>query len=669
MKNELHWFEKIARFSSTHFSFLMKEDEETKKKIEKKFTREYIDTLRFTGFDLQLRDILILSYVVFVLSFICCIFFDLFVIFLHGSLFRSVDIFTIILMILITITVPFAFMNYLYHYPESYAKSLKIQSLGDIPEILSYFVMYLKLVPNLENSAKFAASESDTSLANDLTKMMWDMEIKIFHGIDEAITDFAERWGKWSDYFKRSIHLIRNSIREQEESSRTITLDRALDVSLDGTRDLMHEFANKLQQPTMVIYSIGIMIPLSLVAMLPAAGLVGLNITIFHVLFIYDILLPLCLFFYMRKILHARPAAFAPTKIPTDHPIISSINNRKHLCIASILGVIVSIPGIFFISIPVFYPEETTNKLINFVFYPNGLNSFFPMTLFFIWGFVIFVSYYCIRVYYPYIKVRKNIKQIESEFSDALFILGKRLSEDKSPENCFLHASKTMKGSKIADIFGYTGYNLTSMHTDLHDAVFSEEFGSLNHVYSNRIKAIMKLFIEGIKKSQRVVSSAIIRIADHLKELQTVENKIRETLFSLTSTLQSTAAIFAPLIAGVTVAITKLIATILDHVGGQILGFNIQRSSAVTELPTSFHTASEVFSIQHVRPEFFVLVIGIYLITLILLLIRFTNGINNGDDKSMFMYTLGRILPVSMFVYTITIIVARLLFDQMIFYT
>ena len=113
------------------------------------------------------------------------------------------------------------------------------------------------------------------------------MEIRIYHGIDDALTDFADQWGRWSEYFKRALHLIRSSIQERDEASRMVTLNRALDVALDGTQEMMNKFANSLHQPAMVIYSIGIMIPLALVAMLPAAGLVGLKITIFQVFFLY----------------------------------------------------------------------------------------------------------------------------------------------------------------------------------------------------------------------------------------------------------------------------------------------------------------------------------------------------------------------------------------------
>ena len=551
-------------------------------------------------------------------------------------------------------------MNLIAGYPKTYSRYVKIHSLGDIPEILSYLVMYLKLVPNLENSVKFAASESSTSLARDLRKMLWDMEIKVFHGIDDAITSFANYWGIWCDHFKRALHLIRSSIQESDEAQRTITLNRALDVALDGTRDLMNQFASKLHQPTMFIYSVGIMIPLSIIAMLPAAGLVGMKITIFQVFFLYDIFLPLVILLYTRKILLSRPATFNPPVIPSTHPDLININKNKRLTLSLIAGFLVALPGFCFIVVQLIMPNGSSNQLINFIVSPSGLNNFFPITLFIIWGIAVAVTLYSISVYRPYKKVRDDIKQIEKEFGDALYILGKRIGEEKSPEESFIYTATTMEGSKIAEVFSQTGFNLTAMHTNIRDAMFSPEYGSLKHVYSDRVKAIMKLFVEGIQKSQRAVSISIIRIADHLKELQEVENKIKDTLYSLTSTLRSTAAVFAPLIAGVTLAITKLITTIIQSIQGKLPTESVMGGSNMLS------NITESFTLENVRPEYFTLVVGIYIIELVFLITRFTNGIDEGDDKAEYMYTLGKVMPTAIVVLTITIIISQILFSSII---
>jgi hypothetical protein len=660
MKN-IHWYEEKSAFAKKYFKFFVPKNNKTEEKIKKYFKEDYIEKLNFTGLNVEPYDILVFSYASAFLSMICFLILDFIILLCYGFNLQNIDLITVVLMLAITIFLPLIIMNLVVSYPKTYARYMKIHSLGDIPEILSYLVMYLKLVPNLENSVKFAATESNTSLAMDLRKMLWDMEIRVYHGIDDALTSFATQWGRWSEYFKRSLHLIRSSIQEHDEASRTVTLNRALDVALEGTKDLMNKFANRLHQPAMVIYSIGIMIPLAIVAMLPAAGLVGLKITIFQVFLLYDVVLPTFIFLYTRKILLSRPATFNPANIPDDHPNVIKINKKRRLIISVISGSLVALPGFIFLLLPFILTDDSSNLILSFIINPNGLNSYLPITLFIIWGVVVAVSAYTLSVYRPYKLIRNEIKQMESEFSDALYILGKRIAEEKSPEESFMYTAKTMEGSEIATIFSKTGYNLTALHSNLKDSMFNSDYGSLNNVHSDRIKAIMLLFVEGIKKSQKAVSISIIRIADHLKELQEVEKKINDTLFELTSTLRSTVAIFAPLIGGITLSITKLISNILNDLSGKISTFSDFSTSS-----TSISNITNTFSIDNIKTEYFVLVIGIYIIELVFLLTRFTNGIDEGDDKASYMYSLGKVLPVSIAVFSLTVILGQMLFASFI---
>jgi hypothetical protein len=190
--------------------------------------------------------------------------------------------------------------------------------------------------------------------------------------------------------------------------------------------------------------------------------------------------------------------------------------------------------------------------------------------------------------------------------------------------------------------------------------LYSLEYGAFKHVYSHRIKAILRLFVQGSKKSQRAVSASLIRIADHLKQLQDVEKKITDMLYELTSTLRSTLLVFAPLIAGVTLSITTLISTIIESIQAQ------QSSESTLGISSSLPASAGSFMMENIRPEFFILVIGVYLVELVLLLTRFINGLNEGDDTPTFLYTLGKTMPVSIVVFSVTVILGQYFFSQII---
>jgi len=648
-------FERWCKWAVKHFSWIVGDMKRFSRKANSSVSSEFIDSLNFTGLELEAYEILLFSYAGAIIAFLFSLFIDFIIVSFYGFSLGGMGIFTILLIVIVTIGLPFTALQLISEYPKTKAKHMKIHSLGDIPEVLSYIVMYLKLIPNLENAFRFAARESKTSLGKDLRKLMWDLEARIHKSIDDAITFFAESWGKWSDYLKRALHLVRSSVHERNEGERIITLDRSLDVVLEGTKSTMIDFASKLHQPTLVIYSMGVMIPLALIAMLPAASMVGLRLSIFHIFLLYDILLPLILFLYIRKVLMSRPATFNPPVIPAAHPSLEKINKKANALTAFIVGGMMALPGIVFILLPIF---PLHGGIFDFFVKPaseGGINAYFPVTLFILWGVAAGVSLYCVNTYKAYKKIRDDIREMEQEFADSLYVLGKRIMEGKPAEEAFIYASRALEGSKMGEVFRQTGYNLLSMRMNTEDALFDKKFGSLKHVYSDRIRAIMRLFVEGVKKSYVAAGVAIVKIADHLKQLQEVEKGIKNALGVLTSTLRTTATVFAPMIAGVTLGITKLITSVLSGIDFEV----------ISEKASETMFGMEMHSIDTVSPEIFVLVIGIYIIQLVFLMIRFANGIDEGDDRIQYMYSLGTSLPSAIAFFSIVTIFAMIIFQGM----
>jgi len=651
MMYQSSWFQKGAILAEKHCSFLIPKSEKTKNRLLSFWDETYEEAVNFTGLSITKESVLALAYLSFLSILSILLIIDFIIILLYKLTGVPFDFLTVLIMIVATSSVPFVFMQYIVSYPKTLVTYSKIHSLGDIPEVLSYLVMSLKLSPNLEQSLIFTAKESSNSLVRDLRKLLWDMQIRVYYSVNDALTMFASKWGKYNESFKRSLHLLRSSIDEPDEAQRTMTLNKALDVGLEGTRDMMRAFADKLHQPTMIIYSIGIMIPLSIIAMLPAAGLIGLQITIFQVFFIYDILIPIVLFMYMRQVLLHRPATFSPPHIPKNHPSLLLINRKKISFLAIVIGLVISLPAIMYIYYTQF-PSSIHFPLISLIV---TLNNTVPVTLFFLWGIVISFFLYSHFIFSAYHQIRKNIKSMEQEFSDALYIIGKRLREGKSPEESLSYTATTMKGSVISKLFSDTVFALSAHHATLDSALFHPKYGSLKQVYSNRIHTIMKLFVKGTEKSQKTASISIIRLADHLKALQEVEKHIKESLATLTATLRSTASVFAPLIAGVTLAITQLISSIIEK-----MMMNTSSNHLFTMENTALNGITQSFALENIEPTWFILVVGIYIIELVFLLTRFTNGIEDGDDMVSYLFDLGNILPIAMLVFTISIFASSL---------
>ena len=638
---------RACRFSVKHFSWLVRDLDEYRKKSEKTASNEFFAALDFSGFELEPWETHILSYTGGLLLFISLIGLDI-ILFSISTYERNSIIFAAVF----TSLVPIIVMIYLSEYPKIHAKFLKIHTLGDIPEIQSYIVMSMKLVPNMERAIIFAADNSFRPLARDLKKLIWDIHIRVYSNIDEALIEFANQWGKNSEYFKRSLHLVKSSTSEPDEAQRIMTLNKSLDIVLEGTKTMMDAFAAKLKTPTYVLYSIFILIPLALVALIPAVSIVGVRMDTVTLVLIYNIGLPLFTFIYSEFILLQRPATFSPPNISDKHPDLSNIRSTRKIIITVtlLIGTTVGFSG--YILLYFGNPFNIISK--------EAMAGLVLPTFPIIWAITAMITIYCLGLYTPYKKIRDGIKQIENEFADAMFILGRRISEGRSAEEAFAHTSETMKGAKIGEAFADIAKNLTCMRTTLHGAIFNEEYGAFKDIYSDRVHTMMKLLTESVHRSHEAAGMAIIKLADHLKELQEVEANIKRGLYDVTSTMRSTAIIFAPLIAGVTLALSEVIQKILQNI-----------SKETSNLPDEYNIGDFMKEAgtgmtQTVPPDIFVLVVGIYMILLVMILTRFAGGIEYGDDRPQFMYDLGQTLPISIMVFTVTTIVSRVIFSSMV---
>ncbi len=642
-----NWYCNACKIAARRFSWMVGDIHEYRKKSEKTVSQQFRDALNFTGYDIEPWEAHILAYSGFLVLLFVMLAVDAIL-----FIFARYETDSLTFIAACTGIVPLAGMIYLSEYPKIHAKFMKIHSLGDIPEIQSYIVMSMKLVSNMERAITFAAQNSTRPLANDLKKLIWDIHIRTYSSIDDALLAFANQWGKNSEYFKRSLHLVKSSVNEADEAQRIITLNKSLDIVLEGTKTMMDSFSARLRTPTYVLYSIFILIPLALVALIPAVSIVGVRIDTVTLVLIYDIILPLATFFYSEYILMQRPATFAPPHISDLHPELSGIRTIKKITIYTALtvGAIVGVSG--YILVYMGNPFDIVSQ--------EAMSGLLPRTFPVVWAITSIITIYCLGVYTPYKKIRDGIKQIESEFADALFVLGRRISEGRSAEEAFGHTSEDMKGSDIGEVFADVAKNLSGIRTTLQGAIFNEEYGAFRHVYSDRVHTTMRMFTESVHKSNEAAGVAIIKLADHLKELQEVEDNIKRSLYDVTSTMRATAMIFAPLIGGVTLALSEVIQKIL---------INISKEAML--LPDDFDFGGMMNEAgagltQSVPPDIFLLVIGLYMIILAIILTRFAGGIEYGGDKPQFMYDLGQMLPMSILVFTVSTIISRYLFSSMV---
>lgn len=213
MSEESNWYVRACKTTVKQWGWTVRNPVAFSRQCEKSVSSEYRDALIFTGFDLEAFETVLFSYAGTVATLILLLGIDLLLL-----LSRSFEARTLFIMGILTFIIPLSILCYLSEYVKIKAKFMKISSLGDIPEILSYIVMSMKLVPNLEHAVLFAVRNSERPLAKDLKKLTWDLNLRIYSSMDDTLLSFADLWGRNSEYFKRSLYLIKSSTAEPERS-------------------------------------------------------------------------------------------------------------------------------------------------------------------------------------------------------------------------------------------------------------------------------------------------------------------------------------------------------------------------------------------------------------------------------------------------------------------
>lgn len=489
-------------------------------------------------------------------------------------------------------------------YPSWKVKSKRSDELGNLPRMINYMTILLKINPNLEKSLKFTAENLDRSLGNDLKNELWKLCTGEYSNAKEAISKFEKRLNKYKEDLNHSIFLIKSSVDEKSEASRKNLLDQALESSFLEVRETMESFAEKIKLPTIVIYGIGVLMPLVLIAVIPVLSSTGANINGTHIALIYCLIIPSVIFVIKKQILENRPETFPSPDIPSRDDV------KKALAVALAVIILPCSAGLV-LKIP-------TSLLV----------------IVSLWSISIGIAIFCYLNSKKTYEIRRKNLKLEKEFCDALVQLGNQLKSNRPPEEAFRRTSKTSKGSEISEILEKTAVNMKTGGMDTRSAFFDEEFGSLKNVYTTPIRNTFRIMVDLLNRGSKAAGEAILHSAKHLKQLKKIEKQTQRTLSEIVNSMKSVSLFFAPFVASFTVQIQR---TISERTFGMpFFGSGIQ-------IPNTT----------------FLGVLGLYTIVITVLLSTYTTEIEKGDDRLTKLMEIAHNLPISMTVFTFGLFIGR----------
>lgn len=490
----------------------------------------------------------------------------------------------------------FGLVRAVHRAPVVLAAARRTTALGEAPDLVARAVLRMALTPATEVAAAFAAETGEGPLAASL-----DHHVRRAAGTPTTgFAGFASEWADWHPSLRRAVLLL-DAAADAPSGQRERTLERAQSVILDGTRRELARFAGEIRGPATGLYAFGVLLPLALVAVLPAARAAGVPVTIPAIALAYDLALPVTLLAASGWLLVRRPVAFPPPRVTREHPAVP--DRRWPVVAASLGGGLVAWGLVTGLGLP-----DWTGVVVPLGTVPG----------------VALVGWYR-----PFAAVRSHTREVEAGLPDALFLVGRRVADGCAVEVAISRAEGEVAGP-IGEVFADADRVLRRLPVGVREA-FLGEYGALADLPSVRARSAAALVAMAAEEGEPA-GATVVAMADHLEELLDVERAARRELATVADTLDSTATLFGPGVAGATLALAD----------------GLARGSAVG--PTALPPLAGLG-----------VVLGVYVLLLSAILAGLSVGLQHGLDRSVVGYRVGIALSAATVVYPVTYMGASLL--------
>lgn len=663
----------------------------TNVKASQKFSPEVDEAIKFMGWDVNPEEYNAGITFAFAVSFVVLLIIAALAMFLiPGALGNT---FLLGFALLIVLVVPSYAAYYVMNYPIDAVRTEKIKALTYVPDIVGYMTMSMKLVPNLEKAVEFTAEHGTGKIANDLRKIIWDVQIGVYSSLAEAIDELAYKWGKMSEEFKRALMMIRASVLETTEAARFALLDKTMETILLSIKNKMEDYARSLQQPSIQMFYLGVLLPLILIIILPLGGAIGDNpfIASFEFLLVlYCVILPVSLIVYARSIIKNRPPTYIAPDIKDDHPELPPKgkmklgNNLVSIRMIVILVLIVGIAGSLLVN-STFDPtaaaldkrnlsaadfEEIKNtdpalaKDIQDYLDKSDLTPY-PLIFGFLITLSIAIAFYLYFSNIYKLQLQKRYEEMEEEFKDSLYVLASRLGENKPIEEAMLHTKNFLPGMKISqNLWGKTVENIHLLGLPLEVALFDPVYGSLKHNPSNIIRTSMKLLVDSVELGVDVAARTLMSLSMQLNNADKVTRLLTTLVKDITTMLKVLIMFISPIVLGVTTALLRVVINSIESFGATSEAQSLTGAGAVAggeTLGLGGLTEVQLGGTEGIiTPELFLLVVAIYLIQLVIILTYFNVTIEKGENRIARNIEIATALPIAVIVFIASVFLASL---------
>ncbi len=555
--------------------------------------------------------------------------------------------------------------------PMMLANNWRLKASNQMVMSVFYIVSYMRHTSNLELAIKFTSDHISPPLSLDFKKMIWNVEASKFPSMKSSVDNYLDGWKKYNPEYVEAMHLVESSLYETSEKKRLDTLEKSLTLILESTYEKMLHFAQELKSPIEMLHMLGVILPVLGLVILPLMIAFMEGVKWYHIAVFYNIFLPVIVWYFGKSILSTRPSGYGQADITEINPELKKymmVNFKlfgKEIMIdpkwiSIVVFVIFFIIGIspmimhmnnpdwdFVVNEKGSFVQTTDPEKVKAAKYtllgyktsksgeivgPYGLGATL-ISLAIPLGLSLSIGLYFSLKTKKLMEIRNKTRQLESEFASALFQLGNRIGDGLPAELAFNKVAEITENTESGKFFQLVSTNIVTLGMGVEEAIFHSQYGAINKFPSALIESSMKVFIEGAKKGPDVASQSLINISTYIKEMHRVDERLKDLMSEVTSSMRGQINFLAPLISGIVIGLTSMITTILNTLGNQLGGFSEGDLSQSSSLLDMFGDSIPTF--------YFQVVVGLYVVQITYLLTQMLNIVENGYDPLNEKYLLG----------------------------
>jgi Flp pilus assembly protein TadB len=400
--------------------------------------------------------------------------------------------------------------------------------MNESPTVIGMLRLMIDGGRSLDHAVREIARNGPKNISALFRKAVWDVDTRSSTDIRESLNRMLSSLPERVSAFRRSMYLIVSASDSKDEHERTRMTKDANDTILDGLKEMGESYSSKLNAPCMVIFGLGVMIPMILVSILPMLSVGGqftsatLDTTVIAIITL--LVIPAVVAFVIIMVVSKNPFYIRSDEKMGWSPLISAA-----VCVSSFAAMFA-------------YTEDIGTSM--------SVSAILS-------GMVLFA------ILHPRMSAERKRMKTERTMADALFDIGNRLLSGENLEKAMISSFRERKdvGTLAVTLERCILLSRGDTAKAIHNAM---------DAHSKRMAGMYCDIYAASLKDLRDAGRLAISMGHQLQDQEATVNGIKNKLRSMLDMMTGTSSVFAPLVLGISIS---MLAPLANIAGGSDMSF------------------------------------------------------------------------------------------------